>query len=60
MHLTPDEFGRLIDAGVLDGKIELLGDRVTFGRYAAAFSAAQIRDAAKLGIDVRPGAGQTR
>lgn len=54
MHLTPDEFAKLIDAGVLDGTIELLGGRVIFGRYAAAFSAAQ------LGIDVRPGAGQTQ
>jgi hypothetical protein len=54
VHLTPDEFAKLIDAGVLDGTIELLGGRVIFGRYAAAFSAAQ------LGIDVRPGAGQTQ
>jgi hypothetical protein len=60
VHLTGEEFSRLIDAGILDGKIELLGGRVTFASYAAAFSAAQIRDAAELGVDLRPGAGQSR
>jgi hypothetical protein len=49
VRLTPEEYRRLVEAGVL-GKVELLDGVVYMSKYELAFSAAQVRDAATVGV----------
>ncbi len=49
--MTPEEYAALVEAGILH-KVELVAGRVMMGRYPLAFSQAQVRDAAQLGIEL--------
>ena len=50
--MDADEFAALMEAGIIDHKIELIDGRPMMGEYPLGFSAEQIRAAAELGIEL--------
>ena len=50
--MTPDDMRRLVDAGLLEGKLEYLGGELRIGNYPFVFSPEHARDAATVGVTV--------
>jgi len=50
--ITVDTYVRLVDAGIIGEKIELIAGRLVFGDFELAFSPAQRAAAAELGIEL--------
>ena len=50
--LNVETYFRLVEAGIIGEKIELIDGRLVFGDFELAFSAAQRAAAAELGIEL--------
>jgi hypothetical protein len=50
--INVDTYFRLVEAGIVGEKIELIEGRLVFGDFELAFSPAQRAAAAELGIDL--------
>jgi hypothetical protein len=50
--MTVDTYFRLVEAGILGEKVELIEGRIMFGDFELAFSPAQRAAAAAIGIEL--------
>jgi hypothetical protein len=50
--LTVDTYFRLVEAGIVGEKVELIEGRLVFGDFELAFSPAQRAAAKKIGIEL--------